>query len=36
MAVAGPPGGLGEEERAVVVPVEAPADAGGEVGGGED
>jgi hypothetical protein len=42
MAVAGPPGGLGDEGRAVEVPVEAaaeppdPAPAPGEDGGGED
>jgi hypothetical protein len=38
MAVAGPPGGLGDEGRAVVEPCEPPAAAAGDGddGGGED
>lgn len=36
MAVAGPPGGLGDEGRAVDEPVEAPGALTGEEGRGDD
>ncbi|MBE7180855.1 MAG: hypothetical protein INR71_06540 [Terriglobus roseus] len=36
MAVAGPPGGLGDEGRAVVLPADAAGVVSGEVGRGDD
>ena len=35
MAVLGPPGGVGDDGRAVVLPVEGEERGGGEEGGGE-
>jgi hypothetical protein len=36
IAVAGPPGGLGDDGRPVLEPVDAPAELTGEDGRGED